>query len=160
MSSFSNTDRQRILRESREHLASGINPPNEEIIARARQAPIETPMDRWRRQARESDAAERRAKTELRREESAMRIDSIVNQLRAEFDQKLRIAIEAEHQFMIEIVGQALGEFSNRLIDEARGIIKAQGEKTDLVLTRLELKLERVRSEDRSLAKTFIRAVN
>jgi hypothetical protein len=159
MSSFSSEERQRIIRETNENLANRINPPSdEEIIARARQAPIESPMDRWRRQAAESDAAERRAEAEFRREESTMRIDGIVNQLRAEFRAELKAAIALEHSFMVEVVGGALGEFSNQWADEARSMIKAQSEKMNSVFERFELQIERLRSDDRS--PPTLRAVN
>jgi hypothetical protein len=72
---------------------------------------FEEPLERWRNDAIARVEGRARAYTERQ-------INQLQATLTAHFEERLASRTDAIREFMLEVVGQALGEFRNLLIDE------------------------------------------
>jgi hypothetical protein len=100
-------ERERILAESRRLLSDDEPTPPRDKPAREVRVEFEDPMDRWRREGNESDAARARAKRELPREEHAMREERAMHTRATEFAATADVRLAA--------LDERVGEIEQRL---------------------------------------------
>jgi hypothetical protein len=110
---------------------------------------VEDPIRRWKREAEELEAERREAKREARRAER-LRANEHRRSQAADADgweAWLRVRLDDERSFMVEVVGQALGQEREQVLAElTRTINKLEGENAILRAMLVE-KLGEMRSE-------------
>jgi hypothetical protein len=109
----------------------GAEPPAESDLAWALRQPVESKMDRWRREAAETSARFAAANRKTVEQKLVARIDAAIAGLRNELLATLRGEIEASRNLTIEATGEALAIFNNELFDHVDAEFAALSKRID-----------------------------